>query len=129
MKKNREVVLWQNDDPEWNEDGQDKEQVVAVHSGLHGGITIRCDTAWGFVDWPSDAGFGIKWDFPYRFSQECKGAAVVAYRALEELNELMTKYRLVVDMPTDKQKRYHNLFGLFYPEHRRDDWINYLETE
>lgn len=134
--KNKEVVLWENHDPEWIENDE-TEKVVAVRVPYSDGrevISIRCDTSWGFVDWPKDYGYGVKWDFPERFSEECRGAAVVAYRSLQEFEGLRQKFfhssRFVV-LPEDRaeQERYDNLLGLFYPEYRNDQWINYLEVE
>jgi len=109
---------------------------MAVHIDYQNGhrnIYISCRTNWGWVDDPTKGIYGMKWDFPERFSEECRGAATVAFRALQEFNVL--KHKLFSDSPfvimadQEEQDRYGNLLGLFYPEYRNDEWVNYMETE
>jgi hypothetical protein len=129
----REVVLWQNDDPEWQENGE-KEQVVAVHitQGDHTSILIRCDTTYGFTDWPSDSGFGVKWDHPYKYSEECRAICRTAYYAGKKFVKMKGEIfsdSSFITLSRDEKSRYDNLLGLFYPEYRNDVWVNYLETD
>ena len=131
-----EVILWQNDDEEWN-DGDDKEQVVFVHQSSDNPYNaIRMDTNYGFVDWPSlynkDRLHVLRMDFPEKFSNACRSVAyetLFLYKELGELNKYLfgdNKFTVLKD--TKDSRRYDQLLGFFFPEYRNNVWADPLQV-
>ena len=126
-----EVILWQNDDEEWN-DGDDKEQVVFVHQSSDNPYNaIRMDTNYGFVDWPTlykqqNRLWVLRLDFPEKFSNACRSVAYETLFLYKELGELFGDNKFTVLKDTKDSRRYDQLLGFFYPEYRNNVWTDPL---